>query len=119
MIDKGHMREACPHIEKAQRMLDMLRMFVDNKEDLSLSKRVPTYYQGLVDSVLAIQKILLTDNEYTERVGWSLATVSNRREYSYNVTQDNKGEVFYDLDAILPLREMKNHVLVSGRHHGN
>jgi hypothetical protein len=115
MVDKAHMREACPHIDKAQRMLEMLRLFAENRENLSLAKRVPTYYQGLVDSVIEIQRILLTDNEYTERMGWSLAHVNRKREYAYNVTQNNNGEVFYDVDALLPLKEMKKNVLVSGR----
>src|SRR4051812_35283086 len=99
MIDKKSMQDAAPHIERAARCLDMLKYFVVNKHKLSLDKRVPVYYNQLIESVLALQGILLTDTEYTERVARSIAKVSETREYSYNVVQNNKGETFYDIDA--------------------
>lgn len=116
MLEKSNMREALPHIERAHRCLEMLAHFAENKERLSLQKRVPTYYNELVESVIALQSILLTDIEYTTRVGHGIATVSQKREYSYNVTLNNDGAVFYSLEAMLPLREMKKNVLFSGKY---
>lgn len=111
MTDEKTMRDALPHIENALRSLEMLKLFVANKERLSLGKRVPVYYNTLVDSVVELQRILLTDNEYTERVGRGLRKVSESRELAYNVTTNNNGDVFYSIDGLLPLKEMKSNVL--------
>ena len=116
MLSPQDMQQAKPHIERAHRCLEMLSHFVENKEKLSLAKRVPTYYNELVQSVIALQAILLTDMEYTLRVGRAIAAVSEKREYSYNVTKNNNGDVFYDLDAMLPLSEMKRNVLLGDYH---
>ena len=116
MLSPQDMQQALPHIERAHRCLEMLHHFVENKEKLSLKKRVPTYYNELVQSVIALQAILLTDIEYTLRVGRGIATVSRKREFSYNVTKNNDGDVFYSLDAMLPLKEMKQHVLFGDSH---
>jgi ribosomal protein L13 len=113
--DKENMRDMLPHIERAQRALDMLRTCVENKEGLSLTKRVPHYFESLVEGVLKLQEVLLTDNEYTERFDHGLAHVSRTREYTYNVLQNTKGDTFYRVDGMLPLTEMKKNILVNGR----
>lgn len=110
MTDKKAMRAADPHIRNALRCLEMLQHLTTERK-LSLDKHVPVYYEKLVDSVIALQAILLTDNEYTERVGRGLAKVSGSRILSYNVTQDNDGGTYYSIDGILPLKEMKQNVL--------
>lgn len=115
MVDKANMKKAAPHIERAHRSLEMLRYFVENKDNLSLRKRVPNYLDTLFDSVIELQHILLTDNEYTERVGHGIAHVSRNRELAYSVTTNNSGDVFYAIDAMLPLKDMKSNVLFSGR----
>ena len=115
MTDKDHMRLAAPHIEKAHRSLEMLAHFVKNKEKLSLSKRVPAYLDILFDSVLELQRILVTDNEYTERVGHGLNYVSRKRELGYSVTTNNNGDVFCAINGLLPLKDMKSNMLFSGR----
>src|SRR4051812_29759740 len=115
MVDKKHMGEAAPHIEKALRSLEMLRLFVENKENLSLARRVPTYYNVLAESVIALQDILLSDSEYTERVVRGVGEVSELREYQCDITQNHDGDVFYNIDALLPLKRMKGNVLFNGR----
>jgi hypothetical protein len=115
MTDKAHMREAAPHIEKALNSLEMLRLFIENKDKLSLAKRVPQYYQTLVDNVLALQKILLTDSEYIERVNRGLEEVSSDRVISINFTENNDGDTFCVLDATLPVKKMKGLALFGGK----
>lgn len=115
MTDKTNMREAAPHIERAHRSLEMLALFVENKDRLSLAKRVPNYIDILFDCVLELQRILLTDNEYTERVTHGLMHVSRNRELAYNVTDNRDGDVFYAVNGMLPLKDMKANVLFSGR----
>jgi hypothetical protein len=117
MVDKAHMREAAPHIERAHRCLDMLGWLAVNKDKLSLDKRVPNYFNILIDEILTLQDILLTDNEYTERVAFGLEYVSRTRELAYSVTRNNDGETFYSIDGMLPHKEMKRNVLFSGRVH--
>jgi hypothetical protein len=117
MTTDKDMRDAAPHIDKAMHALDMLRYFVENKDKLSLRKRVPLYYDTLIASVLELQKVLLTDNEYTENVTLGIAEISASREYSYNITQNNQGDIFYSLDAMLPLRAMKEQVVFNRKNH--
>lgn len=109
------LKDAKPHIEKAKRSLEMLERFIENKDKLSLRHRAENYYNGLVESVLAIQDLLLTDNEYTERMAHSMSQVNVEREYKYRVTANNSGEVFYDVSALMPLKEMRKDILLTGK----
>jgi hypothetical protein len=116
MLNKDTMRDAAPHIERAHRCLEMLAFFAKDRK-LSLKRHIPGYFDILVESVIELQRILVEDKEYTELVGKAIAEISKFREYSYNVTQNNQGEVLYSLDAMLPHKEMKRKVLFSRRNH--
>jgi hypothetical protein len=106
------MRAAIPHIERAQRSLEMLRLFAENKGKLGLTRRVPQYYNSLIESVIELQKLLLSDSEYADLVSDNIHHVSKSREFVYDVTTNPKGEMFFSLDALLPLKRMKRRVLV-------
>jgi hypothetical protein len=95
----------------------MIEWLANNKEKLSLKKHVPHYFDTLVECVIHLQRILVDDKEYTEAASKAIAEVSKSREFSWNVTQNNKGETLYSIDAMLPLKEMKRNVLFSRRNH--
>lgn len=111
MTDKDHMRRAVPHIEQAQRSLEMLRLCADNKR-VGSARRVAQYYNSLVQSVIELQRTLLTDQEYATLMESNIKHVSKSREFHYNVDTNAKGEMFFALDALLPLKRMKRRVLV-------
>jgi len=108
MIENMHKAE--PHIIAAIRRLEMMLFFVRNKK-LAPHKHVPPYFDLITADVAAIQAALCTDEEYTERVAQGLARVNHTREYDYSVTSDDAGKVYYSVDAILPLSEMKENVI--------
>jgi hypothetical protein len=99
-----------PHIIAAIRRLEMMLWFVRNKK-LAAHKRVPHYYDLIMKDMAALQSALCTDDEYTEAVAQGLARVNHTREYDYSVTSDNKGDIYYNVDAALPLKEMKENVI--------
>jgi hypothetical protein len=101
------------HIIAATRRLDMMLWFVRNgkTKKLSVRKHILPYFDLIKDDLIAIQTELYTDDEYTESVAKGLARVSHTREYHYSVTSDNDGRIFYNVDAMLPLNEMKQNVL--------
>lgn len=106
MTDKLHMRDAAPHIETALRSIEMLRHFVENRENLSLAKRVPQYYESLVNSVLALQQVLMTDLEYIDRANRGLKKASGSRVLHWQITQNNKGKMFCSVDGLLSIDEL-------------
>lgn len=116
MLDKKHIEDATPYIRRAHRCLEMIE-WLANQRKLSVDKHVPPYFDTLVECVIQLQRILVEDTEYTETVGRAIAEISKAREYSYNVTQNNDGDVLYAIDAMLPLKEMKRNVLISRRSH--
>jgi hypothetical protein len=105
-----NMHKAEPHIIAAIRRLEMMLWFVRNKK-LAPQKHVPPYFDLITMDIAAIQDALYTDEEYTETVAKGLARVNHTREYDYSVTSDNKGDIYYNVDATLPLKEMKQNVI--------
>ena len=105
-----NMHKAEPHIIAAIRRLEMMLFFVRNTK-LAPHKHVPHYFDMITNDLAAIQAALYTDEEYTQSVAQGLARVSHTREYDYSVTANDKGEVHYNVDAVLPLSEMKQNVI--------
>src|SRR5215831_1144665 len=103
--------EAAPCIERALRSLEMLKELSKGSRRLATQHRVENYYNILIENVVELQKLLVTDDEYTASVAKGMARVNRQREYTYNVTQNNKGDVFYDVHALLPLKEMRKNVI--------
>ena len=105
-----NMHKAEPHIIAAIRRLEMMLFFVRNKK-LAPHKHIPHYFDLITADLAGIQTALYTDEEYTQSVAQGLARVSHTREYDYNVTADEAGQVYYSVDAMLPLSEMKQNVI--------
>jgi hypothetical protein len=105
-----NLHKAEPHIIAAIRRLEMMLWFARNKK-LVVEKHLPRYFDLVTLDLAAIQNALCTDDEYTESVAKGLARVNHTREYDYSVTSDDKGEIHYNLDAVLPLKEMKENVI--------
>src|SRR5215831_21247204 len=103
--------EAVPCIERAMRSLEMLKLLSKGSKKLATQHRVENYYNILIESVVELQKLLVTDEEYTASVAKGMARVNRQREYTYNVTHNNDGDVFYDVHALLPLKEMRKNVI--------
>ena len=108
MTDQLNKAEA--HITTAIRRLEMMKWFLHNKK-LAAHKHMPVYFDMIRNDLIAIQNALLTDDEYTEAVAKGLAQINKSREYEYNVTSDNEGKLYYSINAIMSLEEMKNNVL--------
>ena len=106
-----NMHKAEPHIIAAIRRLEMMLWFVRNSKKLAPHKHVPHYFDMITNDIAAIQAALYTDEEYTQSVAKGLARVNHTREYNYSVTSNDKGDIFYNVDAILPLNEMKENVI--------
>lgn len=106
-----NIHKAEPHIIAAIRRLEMMLWFVRNQKRLSIEKHVPSYFDLITNDLAAIQDALYTDDEYTQSVAQGLARVSHTREYDYSVTNNDKGDIFYNVDAVLPLKEMKSNVI--------
>jgi hypothetical protein len=105
-----NLHKAEPHIIAAIRRLEMMLWFVRNKK-LAPHVHIPKYYDLVMNDMVALQSALCSDDEYTEAVAQSLARVNHTREYNYNVTANDKGEIHYMIDAALPLKEMKENVI--------
>jgi hypothetical protein len=108
MTDQLDKAEA--HTIAAIRRLEMILWFIRQKR-MSPEKHVPQYFDMVTNDLVAIQNAILTDDEYTEYVARGLARVSKSHTYEYQVTANNDGKVFYNVDALLPLKEMKENVL--------
>ena len=106
-----NMHKAEPHIIAAIRRLEMMLWFVRNSKKLAPHKHLPHYFDMITNDIAAIQDALYTDEEYTQSVAKGLARVSHTREYDYSVTSDDKGQIHYNVDAVLPLSEMKQNVI--------
>lgn len=94
----------------AIRRLEMILWFINQKR-MSPEKHVPQYFDLAAGNLVQIQNAIMSDDEYTEHVAQALRWVSKSHTYSYDVVSNNKGEVFYDLDALLPVKAMKENVL--------
>ena len=98
------------HTIAAIRRLEMMLWFIRNKK-LKAEKHIPHYFDLVSNDLVAIQNALLSDDEYTENVARGLALLNENREYSYQVSSDNKGSKYYAVDAVMPLKGMKENVL--------
>lgn len=94
----------------AIRRLEMILWFINQKR-VSPDKHVPQYFDLIANDIVQIQNAIMTDDEYTEHVAKGLDWVSKSHTYSYNVVSNKDGEVFYDVDALLPVKAMKENVL--------
>jgi hypothetical protein len=98
------------HTIAAIRRLEMVLWFIRNKK-LAPHKHIPGYFDLVKNDLVQIQNAILSDDEYTETVAKGIRHVSKSHTYSYNVVSNDNGEVFYDLDALLPVKKMKETVL--------
>src|SRR5215831_1685579 len=105
------MAEAAPHIARAKRSLEMLELFVKNPQHLRLDHRVDQYYKIAAEAILELQDIFVSDDEYTEQVAKGLKRVNRTRKYTYTVQENNKGEIIYQIGAVMPLKRLKKHVV--------
>jgi hypothetical protein len=105
-----NLHKAEPHIVAAIRRLEMVLWFSKQKK-LKPEMHIPMYLDLIVNNLVNIQDALYTDDEYTETVAKGLARVNHTREYDYSVTSNDKGEILYNVDAMLPLKEMKKNVI--------
>lgn len=97
------------HIKTAVRRLEMMQWFLGQKK--LTKEHVHKYFELLTNDLAAIQAELLSDEQYTACVARGLAQVNHKREYKYRTTSDNEGEIYYDVNALLPLRRMKSNVI--------
>jgi hypothetical protein len=104
------------HIDDAIRALEMMRLISRGKLRLSPNKMKP-YYDALIESVLAIQDTLVEDKDYTQAIEFGIEEMSKTRGYSFNVTENNDGDQFYSIEAVLPLKAMKRSVALTGKRH--
>ena len=112
MTDQLDKAEA--HTVAAIRRMEMMLWFIRHKR-LKPERHVPAYFELIANDMVEIQKALLSDDEYTERVAQGLAYVNGTKEYNYDVTADKKGGLHYSVNAVLPLKEMKETVLFARR----
>jgi hypothetical protein len=117
MTDDTSMGKAMPHIEKAINALEMMKVVVEGKFRLSAAKHLRPYYESLIESVLALQDTLVTDQEYTKDLQHGINEVSGKKAYSLNVTENYDGDQFYSIEAMLPLKELKKSVAFTGKRH--
>jgi len=110
-IDRATMEKAAPHIKRGLRCLEMLNSFVSNKEHYRLDQRVDVYYNGLAESVLALQAILVSDAEYTKKSVVAMRRANRGRAYTHQILGNDKGEVFYETRAVMPLRRAKRNII--------
>jgi len=108
MIDQLDKAEA--HTITAIRRLEMILWFIRQKR-VSPEKHIPMYFDLVSNDVVQIQNAILTDDEYTQLVATGLRHVSKSHTFAYNVVSNNDGDVFYDVDALLPVKKMKESVL--------
>lgn len=110
-ITDDQIDEASVHVQSAIRKLEMLQWFIDNKKKLKFDVRAMPYFERITKDIANIQSVLFTDDEYTKYVAKGLARVNHTREYDYQVTADNEGHIHYSVNALLPLKEMKENVI--------
>jgi hypothetical protein len=107
----GNLDKAEERTKSAIRRLEMVLWFIQNKRRFAPNKHIPGYFDLIVSDLVQIQNAIMSDDEYTEYVAQALSWVSKSHTYSYNVVNNDKGEVFYDVDALLPVKKMKENVL--------
>jgi hypothetical protein len=108
MLDQLDKAEA--HTITAIRRLEMMLWFIRQKK-LKPENHIPAYFDLVANDLVQIQNAILSDDEYTEYVARGLARVSKTHTYEYQVTSNNDGKIFYNVDALLPLKEMKENVI--------
>ena len=94
----------------AIRRLEMILWFINQKR-MSPEKHVPQYFDLVANDIVQIQNAIMTDDEYTEHFAQGLDWISKSHTYSYSVVSNTSGEVYYDLDALLPIKKMKETAL--------
>jgi hypothetical protein len=99
------------HTITAIRRLEMILWFIRNKKRVSPDKHIPAYFDSIANDLVQIQNAILSDDEYTEYVAKGLHYVSKTHTYAYNVVSNLDGDTFYDIDAMLPVKKMKETVL--------
>jgi hypothetical protein len=102
--------KAAAHTITAIRRLEMILWFIKQKR-IKPENHVPTYFDLVANDLIQVQNAILSDDEYTEYVAKGLRHVSKSHTYSYNVVSNNDGDTFYDVDALLPVKKMKESVL--------
>jgi hypothetical protein len=112
MTDQLDKAEA--HTIAAIRRLEMVLWFIRNKR-IKPEKHIPGYFDLIANDLVSIQNAILSDDEYTEYVAQGLRRVSKSHTYEYQVTANKDGKVFYNVDALLPLKEMKESVIFARR----
>ena len=112
------MNKAEKHIIAAIRRLEMMLWYTRQKK-VKPHRHVLAYFDLITNDLAQIQAELLSDDEYTESIARGLARVSRTREYHYSVTSDNDGKIYYNVDALLPLSEMKENVVFAKRKYIN
>jgi hypothetical protein len=106
----NNLDKAAAHTKAAIRRLEMMLWFINQKK-IKPENHIPAYFDLVANDLVQIQNAILTDDEYTEYVASGLARVSKTHTYDYQVTANNDGKVFYNVDALLPLKEMKENVI--------
>jgi hypothetical protein len=109
-----HLDKAEAHTIAAIRRLEMMLWFIRNKK-LSPGKHIPDYFDLVTDNLAAIQSAILSDDEYTQYVLNGLHAISKKHSYDCKVVADKDEEIFYDVEAMLPLKEMKQGVIFARR----
>jgi hypothetical protein len=112
MLDNLDKAEA--HTITAIRRLEMILWLIRQKR-VSPEKHVPAYFDLITNDLAAIQDAIFTEEEYTEYVAKGIARLSKRHSYEYQVTSDDNGNVYYNVDALLSREEMKRSVLFARR----
>lgn len=112
MVDNLDKAEA--HTKAAIRRLEQILWFIQQKR-ISPEKHVPLYFDLVANDLAAIQDAIFTDEEYTQYVAKGIARASKRHTYNYQVTADDSGNVFFNVDALLSRKEMKQSVLFARR----
>jgi len=113
-ITKATMENALPHIEAAERQLEILKYFVTNKDRLSLDIRVPVYFNNLVRAVVKMQELFYDQQEFVELFAQTVGEVSKDREYHFTTTKDHDGNIYFDIHGLLPLEKVQSHMLLTG-----
>lgn len=103
--------EAEAHINIAIRRLEMLQWFIKNGKKLSFENNAIPYFERVTNSIVKLQTLLFTDDQYTEFVARGLTRVNHKRAYDFEVQADKKGNKYYSINAILPLSRMKENVI--------
>lgn len=100
-------------IEDAQRCLDMIRYLLKDRK-LSNVKRLKPYLQGLFLTVSAIQERFMPDDEYARLFTNAVKELNSAREHELRVTHKDDGSAVFDINALLPLKEMRPKFMMTG-----